>query len=108
MMACSRSALGIELPQLRNALDALLRHLIAAGSACEWVDRDGLEAMIPQLNLALGPMTAGSGVQSEDRRCRTRSRHPGAAQRARQPVGGDRRPAACWPWVPCSARGLPL
>ncbi len=51
--------LGIELPQLRNALDALLRHLIAAGSACEWVDSDGLEAMIPQLNLALGPMTAG-------------------------------------------------
>ena len=51
--------LGIELPQLRNALDALLRQLIAAGSACEWVDRDGLEAIIPQLNLALGPMTAG-------------------------------------------------
>ena len=61
--------LGIELRSCRNALDALLRQLIAAGSACEWVDRDGLEAIIPQLNLALGPMTAGhQGVQSEGRR----------------------------------------
>ena len=51
--------LGIDLPQLRNAIDALLRRVIAAGSGCEWVDPDSLQAVIPQLNLALGPMTAG-------------------------------------------------
>lgn len=51
--------MGLELPQLRNAIDALLHELIAAGSACEWVDPGALEAVIPQLNLALGPMTAG-------------------------------------------------
>jgi len=50
---------GLELPQLRNAIDAVLRQVIAAGSACEWVDPDSLQAVIPQLNLALGPMTAG-------------------------------------------------
>jgi len=50
---------GLELPQLRNAIEALLRQVIAAGSACEWVDPDSLQAVIPQINLALGPMTAG-------------------------------------------------
>lgn len=50
---------GIDLPQLRNAIDALLREVIATGSSCEWVDPAGLQAVMPQLNLALGPMTAG-------------------------------------------------
>ncbi len=51
--------IGIDLAQLRNAVEALLRQIITAGGACEWVEPDKLEAMIPQLNLALGPMTAG-------------------------------------------------
>jgi len=51
--------MGIDLPQLRNIIDAFLRELIATGSACEWVDPASLKAVMPQLNLALGPMTAG-------------------------------------------------
>jgi hypothetical protein len=50
---------GLDLPQLRNAIDALLREVIAAGDSCEWVDPASLKAVMPQLNLALGPMTAG-------------------------------------------------
>ena len=51
--------MGMDLPQLRNAIDALIRQVIAAGAECEWVEPDKLQAVIPQLNLALGPMTAG-------------------------------------------------
>ena len=51
--------MGIDLPQLRNAIEALLRQVMAAGDTCEWVQPDKLQAVIPQLNLALGPMTAG-------------------------------------------------
>jgi hypothetical protein len=51
--------MGMNLPQLRNTIDALLREVMAAGTACEWVDPDSLQAIMPQLNLALGPMTAG-------------------------------------------------
>jgi hypothetical protein len=51
--------LGIDLPQLRNAIEALLREVVAAGAGCEWVDPETLNAVLPQLNLALGPMTAG-------------------------------------------------
>lgn len=51
--------LGLDLPQLRNAIDALLRLLIDAGQDCEWVDPEQLRAAMPRLNLALGPMTAG-------------------------------------------------
>jgi hypothetical protein len=51
--------MGIDLPQLRNAIDALLREVIVAGSTCEWVDPATLKAVMPQLNIALGPMTAG-------------------------------------------------
>jgi hypothetical protein len=51
--------LGIELPQLRNAIDALLRHLVDTGRNCDWVDPDRIRAARPRLNLALGPMTAG-------------------------------------------------
>ena len=51
--------LGLNLPQLRNAIEALLDRLIAAGSTCEWVNPASLKAVMPQLNLALGPMTAG-------------------------------------------------
>lgn len=51
--------LGVNLPQLRNAIDSLLREVIAGGSSCEWVDPEQLQAVMPQLNLALGPMTAG-------------------------------------------------
>jgi hypothetical protein len=51
--------LGLNLPQLRNAIEALLDTLIAAGSTCEWVNPASLQAVMPQLNLALGPMTAG-------------------------------------------------
>jgi len=50
---------GLDLPQLRNATEALLNEVMAAGSDCEWVDPASLQAVIPQLNLALGPMTAG-------------------------------------------------
>lgn len=50
---------GIDLPQLRNAIDALLRQLLARGEACEWVDTRAVQAVIPRLNLALGPLTAG-------------------------------------------------
>jgi hypothetical protein len=50
---------GIELPQLRNGLQALLREVVERGSDCEWVEPAAIEALIPQLNLALGPMTAG-------------------------------------------------
>lgn len=50
---------GIELPALRNAIDGLLRHVAAEGEQCEWVDPAQLQAITPQLNLALGPMTAG-------------------------------------------------
>ena len=51
--------MGIDLPQLRNTIDALLRAVMATGSSCEWVDPASLKAVMPQLNLALGPMTAG-------------------------------------------------
>ena len=51
--------MGLNLPQLRNAIDALLHEVMSAGSGCEWVDQAAVQAVIPQLNLALGPMTAG-------------------------------------------------
>ena len=51
--------IGIDLPELRNAIDALLRKIASSESGCEWVDRERLQAITPQLNLALGPMTAG-------------------------------------------------
>ena len=51
--------MGIDLPQLRNAVEALLQTILAAGASCEWVDPAELQAVIPRLNLALGPMTAG-------------------------------------------------
>ncbi|MCB1800914.1 MAG: hypothetical protein KDI82_04410 [Gammaproteobacteria bacterium] len=50
---------GLNLPQLRNAIDGLLRHIAAEGTECEWVDPERLQAITPQLNIALGPMTAG-------------------------------------------------
>lgn len=50
---------GLDLPQLRNTIEALLREVISAGESCEWVQAESLRAVIPQLNLALGPMTAG-------------------------------------------------
>ena len=51
--------MGLNLPQLRNAIEALLNEVVAAGAGCEWVDPASLQAVMPQLNLALGPMTAG-------------------------------------------------
>jgi hypothetical protein len=51
--------LGVDLPQLRNGIEALLREVIDRGSECEWIDPAALEAAIPQLSLVLGPMTAG-------------------------------------------------
>jgi len=51
--------MGMDLPRLRTALEALLREVIAAGRGCDWVDGATLRAAIPKLNLALGPMTAG-------------------------------------------------
>ena len=51
--------MGLDLPQLRNAIEALLRQVGKLGADCEWVDPDMLQAVMPQLNLALGPMTAG-------------------------------------------------
>ena len=51
--------MGLDLPQLRNGIEALLRQVIAEGRECEWVEPRTLEAAIPQLSLVLGPMTAG-------------------------------------------------
>lgn len=51
--------MGLDLPQLRNAIEALLRQVSSLGADCEWVDPQMLQAVMPQLNLALGPMTAG-------------------------------------------------
>ena len=51
--------MGFDLPQVRNAIEALLDTIIDAGGNCEWVEPTQLKAVIPQLNLALGPMTAG-------------------------------------------------
>jgi hypothetical protein len=50
---------GVDIPELRNGIAALLRALIDKGQGCEWVDPATLEAAIPQLSLVLGPMTAG-------------------------------------------------
>ena len=50
---------GLNLPQLRNVIEDLLREVMTAGRGCNWVHEETLEAVIPQLNLALGPMTAG-------------------------------------------------
>lgn len=50
---------GLELPQLRNAIDALVRRVTAAGADCDWVDGERLAGVMPQVNLALGPLTAG-------------------------------------------------
>lgn len=51
--------MGFDLPQVRNAIEALLNAVIDAGGNCEWIEPNQLKAVIPQLNLALGPMTAG-------------------------------------------------
>lgn len=50
---------GLQLPQVRNGIATLLDVVIASGADCEWVDPSALRAVIPQLNLVLGPMTAG-------------------------------------------------
>jgi hypothetical protein len=50
---------GMDMPQLRNAIEALLTEITEQGSACESVDPDVMKAIMPQLNLALGPLTAG-------------------------------------------------
>jgi hypothetical protein len=50
---------GLNLPQLRNVIEDLLREVMAVGAGCDWVHEETLQALIPQLNLALGPMTAG-------------------------------------------------
>jgi hypothetical protein len=63
--------MGFDLPQVRNAIEAMLNTVIDAGGNCEWVEPDRLKAAIPQLNLALGPMTAGLkgfNLQVEDLR----------------------------------------
>lgn len=51
--------MGVDLPQLRNGIEALLREVIEQGSTCEWVEPKKIEAVIPQLSLVLGPLTAG-------------------------------------------------
>jgi len=51
--------MGVDLPKLRTAVEALLRYVVAQGRDCEWVDRAAIEAAIPQLSLVLGPLTAG-------------------------------------------------
>jgi hypothetical protein len=50
---------GLDLPRLRNIIEDLLRYVTEVGRGCDWVDSADLQAVIPQLNLALGPMTAG-------------------------------------------------
>lgn len=51
--------MGLDLPEVRNAIEALLREVNTYAGRCEWVDPAMLQAVMPQLNLALGPMTAG-------------------------------------------------
>jgi hypothetical protein len=51
--------LGLDLPQVRTAIEVLLRYLADHGGQCPWIQPASLQAIIPQLNLALGPMTAG-------------------------------------------------
>jgi hypothetical protein len=51
--------MGIDLPRLRTAIEALLRYVVRQGRDCEWVEPAAIEAAIPQLSLFLGPMTAG-------------------------------------------------
>jgi hypothetical protein len=50
---------GMDLPQVRNAIGDLLDRIIETGDGCEWVEPESLRAVMPQLNLAMGPMTAG-------------------------------------------------
>lgn len=54
-------ALGISanLPEWRNGLTTLMNRLIAAADSCDAIDPARLQAGIVQLNLALGPLTAG-------------------------------------------------
>jgi hypothetical protein len=51
--------LGVNLPEVRNLAEAMINAVIDASDGCEWVDSTRLRALVPQLNLALGPMTAG-------------------------------------------------
>ncbi len=53
------AGMGLDLPSLRNAIDELLKAFIREGNGCEWVDAEQLRQVMPQLNMVLGPMTAG-------------------------------------------------
>ncbi len=50
---------GVDLPQLRNGIESLLRYVMNNGAECEWVDKDEIQQAIPQLSMVFGPMTAG-------------------------------------------------
>lgn len=51
--------MGLNLPEVRNAVEVLLRNVMESGGQCEWVEPEKIQSVIPNLNLALGPMTAG-------------------------------------------------
>jgi hypothetical protein len=49
---------GVEVPRLRGALRELIQYLRQAGAQCRWIDGPALQAAIPKLDMALGPITA--------------------------------------------------
>lgn len=49
---------GVEVPKLRGALRDFIRYLSQAGAQCRWIDGPALQAAVPKLDMALGPMTA--------------------------------------------------
>lgn len=51
--------MGVDLPQLRNGIESLLRYVMNNGAECEWVDQQQIQQAIPQLSMVFGPMTAG-------------------------------------------------
>ncbi len=50
--------MGVEIPRLRGGLRELLRYLAAAGGDCPAVNSAAIDRALPQLEVALGPMTA--------------------------------------------------
>lgn len=58
--------MDIDVPALREGIKALLRFVVEQGRDCEWVKPDAIQAAMPKLDLALGPMLAGfNGAYTE-------------------------------------------
>jgi hypothetical protein len=50
--------MAVDIPRLRGSLRELLRYVADAGGDCPAVDPAAIERALPQLDVALGPMTA--------------------------------------------------